>query len=596
MENESARPIMIFDGNCGFCGIWIDYWKRLTGDRILYERYQEAAVRFPQIPRENFQGAVHLILPDGAALSGARAVFRSLADVPDYAWMLWAQNKIPGFEAVSERLYRIIARHRSLAYHVTTFLWGKRIEPPSFQIASHRFLQALGFIYLMAFLSLATQITGLIGTRGVLPCGPFLQAVAESLGPAAWLRVPTIFWLGSSDLILKLACIAGSIASFAVTLNIGRRIALVVAWLLYLSLASAGQSFLSFQWDFLLLEAGFLAMFLKPFFARVWLFRWLLFRLLFLSGAVKLLSGDPAWRNLTALQYHYETQPLPTPFAWYFHQMPAGFQKASVVFVFFVELVVPFLMFAPRRVRFFAGGMAVALQTLIFIAGNYAFFNLLTVALCLFLYDDAFLRRFERREPKPVAAPTGFQRAVTASLFPVILLAGCFLLQETLSNTMPAPAATALSWMAPFGIVNTYGLFAVMTTTRPEIIVEGSNDGETWLEYRFRYKPGDLRRVPAWVQPHQPRLDWQAWFAALGDPQQRRWFENFLARLLQGSPEVLALLAGNPFPEKPPRYVRALLYDYRFTNSAKRRATGNWWRRELKGTYFRPASLAAAQP
>jgi len=377
-----------------------------------------------------------------------------------------------------------------------------------------------------------------------------------------------------------------------ILIGVARRAALVAAFVLYLSLVSIGQSFLSFQWDFLLLEAGFLAIFLLPVFPRIWLFRWLLFRLMFLSGTAKLLSHDPTWRNLTALEFHYQTQPLPTVFGWYFHQLPIGYQKASVVFLFFIELVVPFLMFAPRRVRLFAGAMTVALQALIFLTGNYAFFNLLTVALCLSLCDDALLRRFGRPKPARQRAPsTRLQRAVTAGLFLFIMPASGFELMEIFSGSVPRPAAAALNWIAPFGVVNTYGLFAVMTTSRPEIIVEGSNDGQTWLEYGFRYKPGDLKRAPVWVQPHQPRLDWQMWFAALNGYQSQPWFVNFMVRLLEGSPDVLTLLAVNPFPSSPPRFVRARLYDYQFTTLAERRATGNWWRREPQGEYFPAVSL-----
>ena len=236
--------------------------------------------------------------------------------------------------------------------------------------------------------------------------------------------------------------------------------------------------------------------------------------------------------------------------------------------------------------------MTLALQAIIFLTGNYTFFNLLAVALCLSLFDDALLRGFTR--PKPVTQhPTSgiFQRAVTAVLFSFVLLASSFQLMETFSLRIPRPAANALSWIAPFGIVNTYGLFAGMTTTRPEIIVEGSNDAETWREYGFEYKPGDLKRAPRWVQPHQPRLDWQMWFAALGSYQGQPWFVNFMVRLLEGSPEVLALMATNPFPASPPQYIRARLYDYKFTSFAERRSTGNWWRRELRGEYFPVVSL-----
>jgi predicted DCC family thiol-disulfide oxidoreductase YuxK len=580
-------PLLVYDGDCTFCRIWIELWRQLTADQIAYAPYQEAAVRFPQIPREDFQRAVQLILPDGTALSAAHAVLKSLECVPDHAWMLWAYHNVPGFAALAEWAYRIVAAHRGLFYNVTIFVWGKHPQPASYHIATRWFLISLGAIYFGAFMSLQVQVTGLIGARGILPATGFLNAVRQNYAGIAWLRVPTVFWLGSSNVLLQLACVAGALAGLAIILGVARRIALAIAFILYLSLVSVGQDFLSFQWDFLLLECGFLAIFLLPVFPRVWLFRWLLFRLTFLSGAVKLLSGDPTWRNLTALQYHYQTQPLPTPFAWYFHQLPADFQKASVVFVFVVELLMPFLMFAPRRVRFVAGALTVMLQLLIFITGNYAFFNLLTVALCLFLYDDAFFRR-PRRSP---LQSTGFQRSVTAVLFTFIMLASCFELMGTFARRIPHPATTLLSAIAPFGIVNTYGLFAVMTTSRLEIIVEGSNDGQTWLDYRFKYKPGDLDRAPRWVQPHQPRLDWQMWFAALGSPQGNPWFINFMLRLLEGSPDVPALLAVNPFPSAPPRFIRAQIYDYKFTNMAEHRATGNWWRCELKGAYFPPASL-----
>jgi hypothetical protein len=508
--------------------------------------------------------------------------------------MLWAYRNVPGFAALFEWVYRIIAAHRSFFYHLTVFFWGKHPEPASYQIVTRWFLMSLGAIYFIAFMSLEVQITGLIGVRGILPAAAFLNAVGQNYSGIAWLRVPTIFWLGSSNVLLQMACIAGAIAGFAIILGVARRIALAIAFILYLSLVSIGQAFLSFQWDFLLLECGFLAIFLLPVLPRVWLFRWLLFRLMLLSGAVKLLSGDATWRNLTALEYHYQTQPLPAPLAWYFHELPPDFQKASVVFVFCVELLIPFLMFAPRRVRFFAGAMTTMLQTLIFITGNYAFFNLVTVALCLFLYDDAVLRRFRRKartEPRSSVQPTVVQRSVTAVLFTCIMLASCFELMETFGRRIPQPAAKVLSSIAPFGIVNTYGLFAVMTTTRLEIIVEGSNDGQTWLDYRFKYKPGDLDRAPRWVQPHQPRLDWQMWFAALGSYQGNPWFVNFMVRLLEGSPDVLALLAANPFPAAPPRYIRAQVYEYNFTNMAEHRATGNRWRRELKGNYFPVASV-----
>jgi len=589
-EPPHSVPLLVFDGDCTFCRAWIGYWKRLTGDAISYAPYQEVAERFAQIPRENFARAVQLILPDGQILSAAHAVFRSLAIVPGYAWLLWAYHRVPGFAAVTEWSYRRIAANRSFCYHTTVFLWGKHPEPATHEIAIRWFFRSLGLIYLIAFLSLAVQITGLIGGRGILPAERFLAAVRENYGGSAWLRVPTLFLFGASDTMLRLACIAGAAASIAIILGFARRAALVAAFVLYLSLVHAGQTFLSFQWDFLLLESGFLAVFLRPAFPRVWLFRWLLFRLMLLSGAAKLLSHDPNWRNLTALRYHYETQPLPTVFAWYFHQFPLGIEKFCCGLMFFVELVVPFLFFAPRRVRFFGATMTIAFQAFIFITGNYTFFNLLTVALCLLLFDDAAFHP----APAPRVRPPVTQRAVSVALSVFILFVSGFELVETFSGSIPLPASEVVHAIAPFGVVNTYGLFAVMTTSRPEIITEGSNDGQTWREYTFRYKPGDLKRAPVWAQPYQPRLDWQMWFAALDNYQAEPWFVNLAVRLLEGSPEVVALLGRNPFPSSPPRYIRARLYDYSFTTFSERRATGDWWKRELKGEYLPAVSLRAA--
>jgi uncharacterized membrane protein YphA (DoxX/SURF4 family) len=368
-----------------------------------------------------------------------------------------------------------------------------------------------------------------------------------------------------------------------------------------------GQDFLSFQWDILLLETGFLAIFFAPWQLRgssirrepsraiLWLLRILLFRLMFSSGVVKLTSGDPTWRSLRALDYHYQTQPLPTPLAWLMQQLPHGFQTLSVLVMFGIELAVPFFLFAPRRVRLWAAGLIAFLQALILLTGNYAFFNLLALALCLVCLDDAFLHRFfpRRAPPERILREPRLKRAVVAVLFVVILFAGAEQAAGVLGfwGTLPRAAMQIFGGLGRFYIVNSYGLFAVMTTTRYEIIVEGSNDGQTWLPYEFKYKPGDIKRRPPIVEPHQPRLDWQMWFAALGDYRDNPWFVNFMVRLLEGSPQVLALLAKNPFPGSPPRYIRAELYDYRFTDFAEWRATGAWWRREFVRLYFPVASL-----
>ena len=483
--------------------------------------------------------------------------------------------------------------YRTPAHRLIRFLFDTGSEPPTYALVEGLFIKLLGLVYFVAFGSLAVQITGLIGARGLLPVGDYLQSVHNRFGSESYRLLPTLFWLNASDALLTGVCVLGAALGLVLIAGYAHRLILIVLFLLYLSLVSVGQDFLGFQWDALLLEAGFLAIFLGDSWLVIWLYRWLVFRLLFLSGAVKLLSGDPTWRGLTALNFHYETQPLPTPLAWAMHQLPAGFQQLSVVVVFVIELGAPFLILAPRRLRFLAAAAVVFLQALIAATGNYCFFNLLTAALCVFLLDDAALRRWlparvsaalRRLPARRAVSPAA--RGIAAAVGVMLILVSSIQVVRAFGARLPQPARELESWVAPFQIVNPYGLFAVMTTSRPEIIIEGSNDNQTWLAYEFKYKPGDLRRPPTWVAPHQPRLDWQMWFAALGSCSGNPWLPALLSRLQQGTPEVLALLGHNPFPDAPPRYVRAALYNYHFTDFATWRATGAWWQREPMGDYI----------
>jgi hypothetical protein len=460
-------------------------------------------------------------------------------------------------------------------------------------LVSWVFTRVLALIYFAAFASLSVQIVGLAGARGILPVAAFLDRAYDALGHDAYWRVPTLFWLGRSDAALTAACWAGTLAALLVFANLFTRAGLLLCYALYLSLSYAGQEFLSFQWDLFLLESGFLALLLtgrSP--IAAWLYRFLLFRFMLMGGVVKLASGDPAWRGLTALRYHFETQPLPTPLAWYAHWLPDGLLRLATGAVFFIELIVPFLVFLPRPFRLFAAASFVVLQGAIILTGNYTFFNLLTLALCLFLLEDRDLQPWfsarladrilrQARPPGPLAhAGAGLMALVAAST-----LAG--LLWLTPLNQRPFPALYGLvRAVSTFGLVNGYGPFAVMTTERREIVVEGSDDGQNWLAYEFKYKPGDPGRALGWSIPHQPRLDWQMWFAALGDARQSPWFVRFMARLREGSPAVLALLRRDPFHGRPPRYLRASLYLYAFS-SAEQRADEGWiWERRRLGDYL----------
>jgi len=607
-EGEPKLPLLIYDGDCSFCRMWVDYVKCCTGEGIFCAPSQQVGSAFPEIPLQNFKASAQFVDEDGQVSSGAHAIFRALSYSPRKRWMLWCYLHLPLFAPISESSYRWIAGRRAPLYKLMRFLWGRRIEPARYDVARSIFLRMLGAIYLIAFLSWWTQIPGLIGSTGLLPAADFLKMVHEEYGVRGYLMAPTLAWLYPTDGFISGLAVAGVVAAVLVVLNFATGPMLLAAWVLYLSQVSIGQEFMSFQWDSLLLETGFLAIFLAPWKLRiragaaspstavVWLLRWLMFRFMFSSGVVKLLGGDPSWRDLTALTYHYETQPLPTVMGWYLHQMPVWFHKASTLSMFVVELAAPFLIFASRRFRIVGACLVASLQLVIFLTGNYTYFNLLTIALCIPLLDDRWFETLMRKhggEPARVSARMrpGWQRAGIALLTVLIVWASIYRTAERYGYALPGASETLLFPVAALHIVGGYGLFQHMTKERMEIAIEGSNDGDRWLVYEFRYKPGDLAAAPKWVQPHQPRLDWQMWFAALGSYRNNPWLVTLLRRLLEGSPEALRLLATNPFPKGPPRYARAVMYQYHFTTITERRETGNWWKREELGLYFPRASL-----
>jgi predicted DCC family thiol-disulfide oxidoreductase YuxK len=617
------KPLLIYDGECGFCTLWIHRWRCVTGESIDYLPSQDAQIagRFPEIPRGAFDSSVILIDSDGTVHDGAEAVFRSLAHNANFRWLLDLYQVFPPFAQTTEWGYHLIAKHRPFFSWVTRLLWGRNVERPSYVFVRRSFLSCLGVIYLIAFVSLWVQISGLIGSHGINPVAETMHsakqaATAMNLGWTRYFRVPTLCWYSSSDTFLNVLCAAGTVLAVLLILGIAPAPSLFLLWVIYLSLCTVSDPFLSFQWDVLLLETGLLAIFFAPWQwwprhparerlpSRVvlWLLRWLLFKLMFRSGCVKLTSGDPEWRHFTALNYHFETQPLPTWIGWYAHHFPAWVHKSDTALMFVIEIAIPFLIFLPRRPRQLACLAFLALQFFIMLTGNYCFFNLLAMMLCLTLLDDATLQKCLPakwcRCPAPAfpneRSPFRFVRgALIVPLVAIVLITSMVQFSGMFHPRLWLPRQLLMieQRIEPLRSFNGYGLFQVMTTSRPEIVVEGSNDGVTWQAYEFKYKPGDLKQRPKFVEPHQPRLDWQMWFAALGNYQQNPWFINFCARLLQGSPQVLALMEKNPFPDAPPKYIRAELYEYHFTDTATRRKTGEWWQRELLGEYLPVISL-----
>jgi lipase maturation factor 1 len=612
------KPLLVFDGDCGFCRRWITRWQSATDDAVEYLPFQDESVarRFPEIPRQSFEHAVQLILPDGRVLSAARAVFGLLALGGRERWLLWCYQKIPPFAWLSEWTYKQVAAHRSFLSKLDRLFLGSAPGTTRHILVRYLFLRGLALVYLIAFASFWAQAPGLIGSQGIVPAQSVMEAVRaavarEHIGLERFRIFPTAAWWGVGDHALNWQCGAGVILSLCLLAGIAPAAALFLLWLLYLSLCTISSPFLDFQWDNLLLEAGFLAILLAPlqWVERplrqpgpsrivVWLFRWLLFRLMIESGAVKLLSGDASWRNLSALRVHYETQPLPTWVAWYVHQSPLKVHQISAALMFLIELAVPVLIFAGRRPRLWAAAIFASFQFVVLLTGNYTFFNWLTMLLGLLLLDDRALMKLwpgkglsGQMSPALPARRLRWDWKITVPVAALVILVTFIGLLATLRIPQPDQDFVLYNWVAPLRTFNNYGLFRVMTPTRPEIIIEGSNDRRIWLPYEFKYKPGPLDQRPAFVAPYQPRLDWQMWFAALGSVQNNRWFLSFEYQLLRNSPAVLGLLERNPFPNAAPKYIRAQLYEYHFTDRATRQASGNWWKREFLHPYVPPLSL-----
>ncbi|MCX4186471.1 lipase maturation factor family protein [Methylophaga sp. OBS4] len=464
---------------------------------------------------------------------------------------------------------------------------------PDYQLTANLFLRLLAVIYFIAFASLFGQMAGLVGPDGILPFDRVLERAYQQDGWQAWLTLPNLFWFNASDLALQSAAVAGCI--FSVLLFLGRleQLATIALFVLYLSLFHAGQLFLSFQWDSLLLEAGFLAIFLisGPSLLLILLYEWLLFRFRFMSGLAKLLSDDPSWASFTALHHYFETQPLPHIGSWYAHYLPHWLHQFGVGFTLFTELLVPFLIFMPRPYRIAAALITILMQLLLIATSNHAYVNLLVILLCVLLLDDRIISRLLPRKllqwinkgsREPGLLKSGL--ALISGLLIVFVSTTAFYMYATRS-LLPEPIIKIDDSVQLWGIGHIYHVFPTMQTTRQELLIQGSDDGQNWRDYEFKFKPGKVNRQPAFIVPYHPRLDWMMWFVPSQSGRQLYWFREFQSQLRKGSPQVLSLLKNNPFPVKPPRFLRVQAYDYRFTTAEQRKQSGDWWRREYLGLF-----------
>jgi hypothetical protein len=468
------------------------------------------------------------------------------------------------------------------------------LEAPDYWLARLVIERGIGAIYFVAFLVALTQFTPLLGERGLLPVPRFVAAVPFSASPS-------LFHLRYSDRLLHAVAWTGLALSALVVGGVAdgwplplEMLAWAALWALYLSIVNVGQTFYSFGWETLLLEAGFLAIFLGPAWTftplpLVYLVRWLVFRLEFGAGLIKM-RGDECWRDLTCLYYHHETQPMPNPLSWYFHHLPRALHRVEVLGNHFAQLVVPWFLFAPQPVATVAGLLIVATQSWLVLSGNFSWLNVITIVLAFAAFDDAALSRV-----LPVARPALEQSVPfdVAVILVTLLVVG---LSYRPARNLLSSRQLMNSSFDPLHLVNTYGAFGSVTKQRYEVVIEGTVDPEPtaasdWREYEFKAKPGDVRRRPPQYAPYHLRLDWLMWFAAFSSPRYHEWFMPLLAKLLAGDRPTIALLARDPFPGGPPQVVRAQLWLYRFTTPAERRQTGAWWHRTYVRPYVPPVSL-----
>jgi hypothetical protein len=485
------------------------------------------------------------------------------------------------------------------------------------------FLRALGLIYYSAFFSLVFQIRGLIGPHGILPANEYLTTLAEQFGRLSYWYAPTLLWFSSSAHMLTGICWVGMIASVLLVLNFWPRGMLAICFVCFLSFVAGAQEFSGYQSDGMLLEAGFLAMFFAPRgFRPGWgetsapsraswfLLVWECFRIYFESGVAKIMGGDPQWRNFAALDEYYQNGPLPTWIGWYMQHWPHWFHAATAFGTLALELALAWMMFLPRRFRIICFFIITPWQIGIILSANYTFLNYLVLALGFLLLDDRFLLWFlpqrwkvgflaSKEAKTPAAAPPerNWRNTLLAVVRPLKLAIAAVMLTWIFYVTLvemvwmvkpvelPTTLTTPVSVLEPFRIANRYGLFAMMTRGRYEIEFQGSDDGQTWVIYPFRFKPQDPSKAPGIYAPYQPRFDWNLWFASLSTWRQEMFVVRTEASLLRGDNDVLLLFAGNPFPHGPPRQVRVVFWQYWFTTPAEKRSRGMWWRRQQLGLY-----------
>ena len=607
--------ILLYDGQCRFCISAMHILKRWVGNRISFQSYQSFLSNHDHPKSHDFSKRLHLILFDGSSTqyqgplwSGAAAVFKSLSLSKWGRGLWWLYDHSIVFKWCSEMVYQGVSRVRGRLSS-----WCVR---GSFRQSTHLFLTGISIVYCLAFGSLVSQILLLFGQSGIYPIQSVVRYFLDSSHSIETLffQFPSVLWWFNRDAGLHGMVIVGLISAvLCVCYHSFRKIGLVLCWLIYLSIVVLGHPFMSFQWDILLLEMGAFAFWLSWFpnsRGIRFLLRWVLFRVLFGSGMVKVMSQDPSWQSFTALQYHFWTQPLPHLGSFFAHQLPRFIHRILLAGMFLIELVVPFFIFFRRRFRQIAFLSINGLMIAIIMTGNYGFFNILVMVNSIVLLNDQEIDRMrslikwgrhitltDSRIPKSnlmyesvvmtdnanQSRSRFFASIMTVILNNVIVII-LFVLSFPLDLNRFLPemcqvqlgsrvTSIARSWC----LVNRYGLFSVMTTSRPELVFQGSNDGVLWKTYHFKWKTNDILRPPQWAFPYHPRLDWQLWFAALGTFESNPWLMGVLRGLATNHPRLIGALHENPFQHDPPHYLRIMTQNYKFTSLSDWRNTGQYW-------------------
>jgi predicted DCC family thiol-disulfide oxidoreductase YuxK len=607
-----ARSLVIFDGHCNFCRFWVERCRQIGGEPMDFIESQKAAADYPEIPQTAFDRAVVFIEKDGAVIEAGDAMMRIMRTSPRWGWLAALIMAVAPLRAIMRWSYRRIAAKREFFSALTRWSWGPDPAPSTYAVSRRFFAHGLGVVFFCAFASLLVQVRALIGAQGIQPAAELLKASHEKLGARAFWEFPTLLWAGASDAALISFGVSGLLVSIVLAVGRAPGLCALLLWLIYLSVAAVAAPFFDLPLDRLLLETALASTLLLPW--RIlpvwrlttrlntlgrWFLGWLLLRFVFEAGVQKFTGGDPSARGFAFMDHYYEAQLLPAWTSWWMHQLPGWFHKIEAALALAIELLAPLTLFLPRRIRHLGAYAIIAQAVALFLTGNHGFLPLLTIVLALLWFDDLHwperlrLRLVRRARPPIHLDNPGWPNYILEPVAGVAFFLTALLFATNLWPRFywPVPVRILYTALAPLRSLNLYGPAYAPRAVRPELLIEGSDNGSSWEGFEFWYKPGNPWEPPALAFLHQPRLDAVLARAArspLDEKREAAGLRHVVAPFLQASPQALELLRWNPFKGHPPTWIRGMLYQYRFTRLGEGRA---YWDREVKDLYFKPVTL-----